>query len=60
MYLIMKLCTGGDLRARTPYSEKAVANIVTKVIVGSRGMIYTRVVSDGTLYRVCVPELYTP
>lgn len=31
VYLIMKLCTGGDLHRRAPYTEKAAADIITKV-----------------------------
>lgn len=31
VYLVMKLCTGGDLHMRAPYSEKAAADIVSKV-----------------------------
>lgn len=31
VYLVMKLCTGGDLHTRAPYSEKAVVNIISKV-----------------------------
>ena len=31
VYLVMKLCNGGDLRTRSPYSEKAVARIISKV-----------------------------
>ncbi|CAM9116176.1 unnamed protein product [Scytosiphon promiscuus] len=32
VYLIMKLCTGGDLHSRTPYTEKAAADIITKLL----------------------------
>lgn len=31
VHLVMKLCTGGDLRTRAPYSEKPVADIIAKV-----------------------------
>ena len=30
VYLVLKLCTGGDLRTRAPYSEKAGAEIIIK------------------------------
>ncbi|CAM9097325.1 unnamed protein product, partial [Hapterophycus canaliculatus] len=32
VYLIMKLCMGGDLHSRAPYSEKAAADIITKLL----------------------------
>ena len=31
VYLVMRLCTGGDLHTRAPYSEKAVVDIISKV-----------------------------
>eukprot|EP00904_Undaria_pinnatifida_P000932 jgi/Undpi1/1083/HiC_scaffold_10.g04546.m1 len=30
VYLVMKLCTGGDLRSRAPYTEKDAADIIIK------------------------------
>lgn len=31
VYLVMKLCTGGDLRSRAPYTERTVVDIIAKV-----------------------------
>lgn len=31
VYLVMRLCTGGDLHRRAPYAEAAVVDIITKV-----------------------------
>jgi serine/threonine protein kinase len=32
MYLVLELCTGGDLFARSPYSRREAARIVSKVV----------------------------
>ena len=40
VYLVMKLCTGGNLRARCPYTEEAVARIITKVLLQALVYLY--------------------
>jgi serine/threonine protein kinase len=32
LYVVMELCTGGDLYSRTPYSEKDAAKIITQLL----------------------------
>lgn len=61
MYLIMKLCTGGDLRARTPYSEKAVANIVTKLLSATcymheKGICHRDLKLENVVYESKAPD----
>jgi serine/threonine protein kinase len=39
IYIVLELCDGGDLYTRAPYSEKASASIVAKLLSAIKYMV---------------------
>jgi serine/threonine protein kinase len=65
LYVVMELCTGGDLYSRTPYSEKDAAKIVTQllsavwyVLYRSSVYIHSPYILSLTIFWLFLPQLY--
>lgn len=62
IYVIMELCSGGDLYARKPYSEKEAAKIVGKLLSAIKYMVssafcLTMSTHDGACSTFCLDSL---
>ena len=55
VYVVMELCTGGDLYSRTPYSEKEAAKIITQLL---SAVWYVRTSQCMGVCIVCVCSMY--
>ncbi|CAM9141805.1 unnamed protein product [Pylaiella littoralis] len=61
VYLVMKLCTGGDLRSRAPYTERAVVDIIAKLLSATwymhqEGVVHRDLKLENVVYESKLPD----
>ncbi|CAM9965868.1 unnamed protein product [Ectocarpus sp. 4 AP-2014] len=61
VYLVMRLCTGGDLHRRAPYAEAAVVDIITKLLSATwymhqQGIVHRDLKLENVVYESTLPE----
>ncbi|CAM9623961.1 unnamed protein product, partial [Ectocarpus fasciculatus] len=61
VYLVMKLCTGGDLHRRAPYAEAAVVDIISKLLSATwymhqQGIVHRDLKLENVVYESTLPD----
>ncbi|CAM9531052.1 unnamed protein product [Ectocarpus sp. 12 AP-2014] len=61
VYLVMRLCTGGDLHRRAPYAEAAVVDIITKLLSATwymhqQGIVHRDLKLENVVYESTLPD----
>ncbi|CAN0254397.1 unnamed protein product, partial [Ectocarpus sp. 12 AP-2014] len=61
VYLVMRLCTGGDLHRRAPYTEAAVVDIITKLLSATwymhqQGIVHRDLKLENVVYESTLPD----
>ncbi|CAM9417639.1 unnamed protein product [Ectocarpus sp. 6 AP-2014] len=61
VYLVMRLCTGGDLHRRAPYAESAVVDIITKLLSATwymhqQGIVHRDLKLENVVYESTLPD----